>query len=288
MDDETKLTLKFAGRTVETTTGRLSAMAQRYQAPRADELPDELGPDDLYPVPPASRFKNAADRTVTFIEAPDLEELADDLIGQWEELGHLVGSRMRVLWKDKGTSKAMGKCTKASGFWSMLTDLDFVVWIGAEDVRESFFTRRQVEALLYHELSHARYDEDTGQPHTVDHDAEIFYAELARYGVWARDLQRFGQLSLSGAFDRGDGLEEPRFGRCQSCSAIIELASPCASCAQLFPEARHGIPTPQDPLEAVPAPMPCHRCGQVVPPEDAAGLYQLDQLCFECREGAAE
>lgn len=226
--DNMRVRFEAGGQTAETTLGGLKEATERiaraYARPSADPLPSDLGPLDLYPVPPRRRFVEAK-----FLEAPDLEEMALELLAQCEEFEHIRPLRVRYLWRDKGTSKAMGQCTKASGFWRDLAAVDFVIWVGAEDVRTSYFTRDQLEALLYHELCHIGLGED-GQPTMRDHQAEIFYAEFARYGVWRRDYQRFGQLALDGDLERGEAFMPQRFGSCYECGEPKEIAAVCPAC----------------------------------------------------------
>jgi len=271
MSDGTKLRIEGARRVVDTTIGGLQEMARSYARPSADPLPDDLAADDLYPVPWPSRFKNRMGDKLGYIEAPDLEEIATGLIESWPELGFIETARIRYLWKDKGTSTAMGKCTKAGGFWPALAEVDFVIWLGAEDVRAGYFTRHQVEALLYHELCHITTDEEGENFATRPHDAEVFYMELRRYGAWERALSPFGQMALEGLLQRGDGMKPQRFGPCPNCDATIELAEPCPTCARERQEQMPGV-------------LACTACGTV----QEAGSAPLERgVCLECRAESA-
>lgn len=272
MSDNPRIRISTGGRTVTTTLERMQQLSRSLTRPTGEEIA-ALAPDDLYPVPSGARFRDAGE----FLEAPDLEAMADVLIENWRELSHLAAVRIRYLWRAKGTGSAQARTTKASGFWRMLTGLDVVVWLGAGPLRAQFYTREQVEGTLYHELRHIDWDEEKGQPFLVEHDAEVFFDEFRRYGIRRPDHARFGQLALDGAFARGEGLKPPRFGYCQSCGELIRLADGCATCR---------------PLDEQPAEKPeaCRSCGQVVDPADAGALpFLRDGLCFECREsGGAE
>ena len=148
-----------------------------------------------------------------------------------------------------------------------------MIWVGAENVRAEFYTREQVEATVYHELSHIGWDAEKGEPVSRDHDAEVFFREFERYGIRRRDHARFGQLSLMGAFTRGEGLQEPRYGRCNNCLSIIVLSEGCRQCPRL------GAAAPLGSVEADET--QCRQCGEVVP---SAGVR--DGLCTACRLGA--
>lgn len=271
--EDLKVTIEHDGKSVDTSTSQIAQLARSYGRPTADPLPADLGARDLFPVPRDIDFVRAG---VEYLEAPDLEAIVEELIEKWPELKGLRHLRLRLLWKQKGSVDAMARCSKASGFWGHLADVDFVIWAGAREVRGSFLTREQVEALLYHELSHIGFSEQGDVPRVVKHDAEVFYAEFRRYGVWARDMQRFGQLALDGAFGRGEGLEPLRFAFCSDCGGRKLKDEPCTLCP---PEPNAAVASGESPSAA------CVKCGQVVEPEDAAGVvYRMDRLCFECRE----
>jgi hypothetical protein len=272
-DDNLRVTITGAGQTVETTTDEIARLARGLTLPSAAVIAS-MPAGALYPVPGSVLFDHS-----DYIDAPDLEQIGEDLIARWPEFGFLEQVRIRYLWKAKGTSTAQAKCTRASGFWRWLSGIDFVIWVGASNVRESFYTREQVDGLLYHELSHIGWDESKGEPVTREHDAEIFFREFERYGIWSRAEAPFGQLALSGAFAHGEGLREPRYGRCNGCGAVIEFAQGCAQCIEMF-ASKPSVA--QAPISA------CRSCGQVVLSEDAAAApYQADGLCFECREQGA-
>lgn len=280
MGDDLKVRLAAGGESAETTLGGLRQLARAYRNPSADGLPEDLDADDLYPVPPTGYFKSSHGKDLGYIEAPDLEAVADDVIESWPEFHGLQELRIRVLWKDKGTPKAMGMCKKAPADWRAIMGVDYLIWVGAEDVRSNYFTRRQVEALLYHELCHIEVDDETEKLRIAPHDAEVFYMEFRRYGIWRRDHQRFGQLSLDGDFARGEGLQQPRYWACPDCGEPAHFGERCAGCTRL---------AEQDAAAHAPARPACLRCGVVVEPEDAAGpAYRIDHLCFECREAELE
>lgn len=239
------------------------ALRRRLVLPSPSEVA-ALDPDDLYPTPSAGRFTESE-----FIEATDLEAMADLLIEKWPELRFIEGVRVRYLWKQKASGRAQAKCTKASGFWRRLADVDFVIWMGADICRALFYTREQVEALLYHELRHIGWDDEKGEPVSVDHDQEVFFDEFRRYGLWASDQSKFGQLSLDGAFTRGQGLQGPRFDYCPSCSEVIRLVNGCPTCTPL--------PEPS-------ASVACTSCGTV---QEQAMPPLVGGVCGDCRAESA-
>jgi len=144
-----------------------------------------------------------------FMASDELDEIGMKLIERYPELEHLTGVRIGYCWKKSGgetNGKAtLGKCTKPSGLLLFYAHLDFVIWCAADHCAEWSFTNRQLEALLYHELSHAGIEVDKqGMLKYVvrPHDVEAFTGEVDRYGLWRDDLTRaklsFDQAALPG------------------------------------------------------------------------------------------
>lgn len=138
--------------------------------------------------------------------------------------GYEMRCKIDYLWREKGGTSAgnlvLGKCVKVSGLARYFSGgSDYVVWLAADHARALRLNKWQLEALLYHELSHIDLDDDdeTGEPTAVrtrGHDAEIFYDELAYYGVWRRSLEPLVssmQVALPFLFTVGDepAAEEP-------------------------------------------------------------------------------
>lgn len=87
--------------------------------------------------------------------------------------------------------------------YEALIYIDGVYWMMNEDKREP---------LLYHELCHLYYDDETEKMSLVGHDVEDFYAVVRRYGDWQKDLEKFNmaaqQLRLNLNYNQPDGLLE--------------------------------------------------------------------------------
>lgn len=143
-----------------------------------------------FPVPEPGDFESEE-----FIEAPALVDIAQELIARFEELSFLYDFRLRLFWKSKGGStgskNTLGKCVKPSGLLKKYSDADFIVWVAADHTRHRL-TNRQMEALLYHELSHCVLDEK-GRPAIRPHDFEGFAREIEIYGAWKGDIERIGK-----------------------------------------------------------------------------------------------
>ncbi len=79
-----------------------------------------------------------------------------------------------------------------------------LIWLAADHIRDHAFNQFQLEALIYHELSHCGWDldEKTGETKwmVVAHDVTTFYNELTSYGTWTPELrvlrQGYEQLAL--------------------------------------------------------------------------------------------
>lgn len=144
-----------------------------------------------------------------FLPAPDVQNLAFELIERWPEFEHLQSADLGFAWKQKGGESAgkpvFGKCSKPSGLLKFFSQRTFVIWLAADNCREWGFGPEQIEALVYHELSHAGEQEDKNgnpKPVIVAHDVETFGMEIGRYGLWHEDLRRikpvFDQAELPG------------------------------------------------------------------------------------------
>lgn len=130
----------------------------------------------------------------SFIEQAELSQLGRDLIFRHPELAFLAEWKVTFLWKaEGGDSKGratLGKCTVPKSLLKHFSKADWVIWLAADHCGRAEFTDRQVEALLYHELLHCRLGGQFGDmPATRGHDAEIFYGEVRRYGLWEDGLE---------------------------------------------------------------------------------------------------
>ena len=179
----------------------VDAIRELDAGPSAPPFDTTIGPDDPYPVPDDTTFGGHE-----YLAAPDLHELAQDLIGEHAALDAAGEWHIRYLWRRKGGSSrgkmTFGRCQKLSGLARHFAAADFVVYIAADHATAYEFTRRQLEALLFHELLHIDTEEDdhgTRKPVHRAHDAEVFRAELEVYGLWDEGLREtFGQLEFPG------------------------------------------------------------------------------------------
>jgi len=131
-----------------------------------------------------------------FLVAHNLREVAEDMIQTFPELSHIGKFRMTYLWKAKGGMKGekhrLGNCEKTSGMKQFFAKADFIIWLACDHAKTLGMTSRQLEALLYHELCHASFEEkDNGEEVTkvAQHDVELFHDEIRRYGLWTTDLE---------------------------------------------------------------------------------------------------
>lgn len=112
--------------------------------------------------------------------------------------------RIGYLWKRAGGARngkaVLGKAVKANPLVRTFTDrLGFVV-LSADHVQRFKLTRWQIEALIFHELAHFRFED--GTLNTYGHDFEAFKSEVEEYGLWKPDLrlanEAFKQIELPG------------------------------------------------------------------------------------------
>lgn len=139
-----------------------------------------------------------------FKSAPDLEEIAKRLIFRHSCFSHLREVPILYSWKCEGGGTggrlALGRCAKLSGKESFLCEgrYEFVIWCAADNCRNNSFTEFQLEALVFHELSHIK--EVDYQLKIQGHDCELFYGEIEHYGLWKRDLRGLEQLKQGSLF----------------------------------------------------------------------------------------
>lgn len=153
-------------------------------------------PDDRPRIPFKSDFAGE-----DFLFNRDAEKLGEALIHKLPEFAIFGDLELKVayLWKREGGKKqgraTLGTCTKAPGLVRLFSEqVDYVVAIAADNCFG--MSMWQLEALVYHELKHIQIDtemDDDGTIHfkknMVGHDAEMFFAEVKRYGAWKRDLE---------------------------------------------------------------------------------------------------
>lgn len=169
--------------------------------PSAQPLRTSLALDDPYPVPAPERFEDPrTGRWWTFMEAPDLDEIAQRLMREFPtELRMAQPFDVKFLWRAKG-SKVKGQPVWATtqltgGLNAYFAGTDFIILVAADSVGSHSFTFDQVRALVFHELKHIGVDPDSYRPKTVGHDVEMFYDELRHFPRWRDalkpiDLQR--------------------------------------------------------------------------------------------------
>lgn len=160
-------------------------------APPADPQVDretrwvDPGPDAI--VPPAEALAGG------FTLAPELEQMAAHLIAAMPEIQWLENYDVRVLWRAKGGPK-LGRCTLATDLVKFYSGAHWIIWIAADHTFSHALTRRQMQALLYHELKHCALKGEHQRPGIQTHDSEVFVGEVVRFGAWRPELE---QLELA-------------------------------------------------------------------------------------------
>ncbi len=148
--------------------------------------------DHRFPIPSNEWFDGADYR-----RADSIRQVAEGLIEREGRFAHLRDQRIDYLWKrkagTKGGKEILGKAQSVAGLTNFYAEVDFAIVIGADTCRKRRPTRRQMEALVFHELCHLDFevDEETGvvTVKLVEHDFTGFIDELAAYGLWHTDLQ---------------------------------------------------------------------------------------------------
>lgn len=182
--------------------GRAAEHARRFREARTAKPSDPP-----YRVPDKGEFGGAE-----FLPADDLRAIAREVVEQHpDRFEFLAPYEVCFLWRAKGGASGgvatLGKTTKASGLVRYFGEQDLVVWLAADHCRDLALSRRQIEALLWHELSHPQLDPESGQLIIRGHEFSGFLSELEEYGPWMADLElmvktaRQLELDLDGSDD---------------------------------------------------------------------------------------
>lgn len=162
-------------------------------------------PNATYPVPSDETFEQ---EDAAYLPAFDLEKIGQRLIRACPELRWLDRYAVAYVWKRAGTvsnqKAVLGRCSKTSGKLRHFAKVVYVIELAADHCRDRYLTHRQIEALLYHELSHpVELIDDKGnvKPALVGHDLEMFWAEYRRYGAWRQELIDAEHEFRQGALD---------------------------------------------------------------------------------------
>lgn len=196
-----------AGPEAGTTVHQLGVDEQRFSGAGADDVPFGAASDLI---PRDSDFNGRLYR-----EAPELANIADQLIGEHGFLEDLQHCDIRWYWKRKtGVSKGrvkIGFMKRASDLLGHFSGADFIGWLSATTARDGRFTDEQVRAAVFHQLLHVGSD-DKGNWIFVPHDFEGFAQEVRVFGTWTENLKLGGTAFVAahqmGLFDSDDEEDE--------------------------------------------------------------------------------
>jgi len=126
---------------------------------------------------------------------------------------HLEEAKIVLAWRygwreDRDGHLILATARRASDLDNQLHGWDFIVELNSEAWHAAGFDRRQMSALLDHELSHCSVQiDDSGEPVEDErgrpvwrlrkHDVEEFSEVVSRHGLWRPDLERFAQAALA-------------------------------------------------------------------------------------------
>jgi len=120
-------------------------------------------------------------------ELSEVNKIAEELI---PKMGWLDLPRIKFLVLIADRSSYLGKCSKATGKWRHLTNVDYVI-----EVWDNYWataTDNQKRALLLHELLHItsrEKDDGTIVWGIRKHDVEEFLRVVEQYGAWSLPLE---------------------------------------------------------------------------------------------------
>lgn len=157
---------------------------------------------DRIKVPHTTDFTDVVGLVVEYLPAPEIRELAMELIAKYPELAELDDYEINFLWRKEGGNRrgdaVLGNMSVTSGLTKYFTECDYVLWMAADHFREFQLSDHQIEAALFHQLCHAKIKDE--KPTIRPHDIEGFRSELQRYGAWTSELKSakdaFAQATL--------------------------------------------------------------------------------------------
>lgn len=110
------------------------------------------------------------------------------------ELFFIRESQVRIVYltseleKKKGSKAVMGQCEKVPDKFKWKVPYDFMITVFKPNVER--LNRKQMQALIFHELLHVGIDVDGNEEKYFirEHDYEEFAAIIRRYGLdWSDD-----------------------------------------------------------------------------------------------------
>lgn len=125
---------------------------------------------------------------------PKYRRIARRLISREPELQYIAESRVRIAFLESDAEKAekgkliLGQCERVPEKFRWAVHYDFMITVFAPNVER--FDRRQMEALLFHELLHVGIEQDGFEEKysVVPHDFEEFRTIMERYGLdWSEE-----------------------------------------------------------------------------------------------------
>lgn len=166
-----------------------------------DEQTHDAHPvDTAFPVPEEAAFENEGEE---FLPAPQIEAIAHELIGRFEEFSFLLKFNVNYYWKKSGGrtggKRTYGKLIVPSGLLRTETETNFILWLAADNCRARF-TRLQMEACVFHYLKHATRTEK-GAPALRKPDWEGYAREVEEYGAWRPDMEPIAQAFKSSGYE---------------------------------------------------------------------------------------
>lgn len=121
-----------------------------------------------------------------FEKSDDMEQLADEVIAEHEELQWIENTGMRIGFVSSDKQKkskdreVYGECMKVKEIYQLYTPYDFLIIFYGPNIEGLDYD--QLKILMFHELLHVGVDSD-GEPKIVPHDIEDFSLILERYGL---------------------------------------------------------------------------------------------------------
>jgi hypothetical protein len=136
-----------------------------------------------------------------WLPAPDVEQIAGRLCARHpERFAHFQDFTFSYFWKRKGgkanDKPKLGEAARVGGLTEAFApNVDFAIWLAADNVREATLTNYQAEALVFRCMKRTGTD-DKGRPAIKGFDWHGYSDEVTTYGLWMPELQDAGEAFL--------------------------------------------------------------------------------------------
>jgi hypothetical protein len=135
-----------------------------------------------------------------FAEAPKLTELANQLLAECAEFEKIRGFKYRIMWRQKGGTKAgegvLSGTTVLGGLGRHDSEAHILIWFAADNCKDAGLDDDTYKALMHHRLCDVgfRTTKDGERRPRLVRPIAVHPANLKRFGLWHTGATEVGQV----------------------------------------------------------------------------------------------